>query len=117
VGNDQGRILKLTTAWDTERDASEFFGAMQMLQSDLEKAVRALDAAVTAKNADAKSDKDSGSKGSRKAAAPGANASAKVRYGGQPDLVVIELAYGVKASEAKKVFAALACRESASKTR
>jgi hypothetical protein len=115
VGNDQGRILKLTTAWDSERDAAEFFGAMQMLQPDMEKAVRALDAAITAKNADAKSDKDAGSEGSRKAAAPKVNASAKVRYGGQPDLVVIELAYGVKSSEAKKVFAALACRETAAK--
>jgi hypothetical protein len=87
LGKGDARVLQLVTVWDSERDAGEFFGALNMLQPQLASSVAAL----------AKDEKH--------------ESSVALAYGGEPNEVVLDLACGVGRSELRKVLRALTHRE------
>ena len=79
------RALRWLTVWDSDRDAAEFFGSASVIVPDCKSALIAL------AGGDAKL------------------ASCSVRYGAERE-VVIEMCFGVKSLEAKKVFRAFDAR-------
>ncbi|MBK8179896.1 MAG: hypothetical protein IPK67_13640 [Planctomycetes bacterium] len=81
----EARALRWSTRWDTERDAAEFLGAALVIAGELEGNLKAL----------------AGGKGSL--------AHAGVRYGADRE-VIVELCFGVKSLEARKLFKTFAER-------
>lgn len=86
LGTEQGaRILRWVSAWDTARDAAEFFGAASMVLPTLEEPLTTL----------------AGGKSSQTVTS--------IRYGGELE-VIIELGYGARGSELKKLLGEIAGR-------
>jgi hypothetical protein len=82
---EDARILRWLTAWDTERDAAEFFGAASMNLSELKANLVQL------------------------AGGKALAAQAAIRYAGERE-VVIELGFGVRKNDFKAVLATIADR-------
>ncbi len=81
LGMDKARALRWLTVWDSERDAAEFYGAACMIVPELESSLAEL-------------------AGGKKSLT-----TAEIHYGSARE-VVIELGFGMKRSEWKRVFGA-----------
>jgi hypothetical protein len=90
LGKDEARLLVLATCWDTPRDAAEFYGAMDLLQPQMKRAVKALMA------------EDTFGKHS--------SSGVTLRYGDHDDEVVLGINCGVAKKELDSVEKALAYR-------
>ena len=85
VGNDDARFLRVVTTWDTERDAAEFFGGMRGQVAGFKAIAGTL----------------AGEQGAKRA-------TASLEYGDDPRIVVLDVGFGLRRTEAKKLREALA---------
>lgn len=81
---DGAHYLRLVTVWDTEKDAAEFLGAMQVILPTLESAAAAVAAKGSGETADSK-----------------ARSGAQAAYGEDPKTVVIDAWSGVSSRDRK----------------
>jgi hypothetical protein len=84
LGKDDARFLRLVTVWDTVRDAGEFYGALTLLLPSFEQSVSAL--------------------------AGGERSGVDLQYGEARDEVVLELHYGVRRSDLRRLGKAIAMK-------
>jgi len=97
LGKDEARMLVIATCWDTPRDAAEFYGAMKMLEPQLERSLKGLLV------------------GEKFGKHP--TSSVSIEYGAAPDEVRIRLQCGVAKPELEKLEKALTVRCEAAKSR
>jgi hypothetical protein len=82
VANEDARVMRLVTVWDTERDAAEFYGGMSQILPDIDDAVDAMNPSRKTK------------------------AGATLEYGAA-DEVILTSYYGIERRDLKKVLPAL----------
>ena len=83
LGSDEGRVMRLVTAWDTVRDAGEFYGGLFAYLPSMEAAAEALNPGRRLKH------------------------GAQLEYGQRDDEVVLTVWYGIERKDSRKLLPAV----------